>query len=136
MQAFLPLPNNTAARTRKPHLDSGARDRVPPAMETLNRASCAYPHDGHGSNQHSGKHNLSQQPHFRYTSHRCRRDRVGDRAANMSHSNGIPVSILPESDLRHFRLLELPAELLALVTSESPPMWVQLNAIALLHDSS
>ncbi|CAK3930751.1 Hypothetical predicted protein [Lecanosticta acicola] len=35
---------------------------------------------------------------------------------------GVTVSILPERALEHVRLLELPAELLALVTSENPPI--------------
>lgn len=34
---------------------------------------------------------------------------------------GITVSILPEKQLERVRLLELPPELLALVTSENPP---------------
>ncbi|KAK4494128.1 hypothetical protein PRZ48_014426 [Zasmidium cellare] len=46
----------------------------------------------------------------------------------MAQSSGIPITILPESDLQHFRLLELPAELLALVTSESPPL-LQLKSV-------
>ncbi|KAF7186477.1 hypothetical protein HII31_12179 [Pseudocercospora fuligena] len=34
---------------------------------------------------------------------------------------GVPITVLPESDLQHVRLLELPPELLALLTGESPP---------------
>ncbi|EME78384.1 uncharacterized protein MYCFIDRAFT_205014 [Pseudocercospora fijiensis CIRAD86] len=34
---------------------------------------------------------------------------------------GVPISVLPESDLQHVRLLELPPELLALLTGECPP---------------
>ncbi|KXT00490.1 hypothetical protein AC578_4062 [Pseudocercospora eumusae] len=34
---------------------------------------------------------------------------------------GLPITVLPESDLQHVRLLELPPELLALLTGECPP---------------
>lgn len=40
---------------------------------------------------------------------------------------GHPVTVLPESSLQHVRLLELPAELLALVTSETPPRWAHID---------
>lgn len=53
----------------------------------------------------------------------------------MSRSDGIHVSILPENDLQHFRLLELPPELLALVTSETPPVWVQLKSRLFSNDN-
>lgn len=35
--------------------------------------------------------------------------------------SGIPLSLLPEEQHQSFRLLELPPELLALLTSENPP---------------
>jgi hypothetical protein len=35
---------------------------------------------------------------------------------------GIPVTLRREADQEHFRLLELPPNLLALLTSENPPM--------------
>lgn len=38
--------------------------------------------------------------------------------------SGIAFSILPEDGRQHFRLLELPAELLDLLTSDNPPTCV------------
>lgn len=35
---------------------------------------------------------------------------------------GIPLSLLAEDRQQSFRLLELPSELLALLTSDNPPM--------------
>lgn len=34
---------------------------------------------------------------------------------------GVPFSVVPEEDQQRFRLLELPPELLAFLTSEKPP---------------
>lgn len=36
--------------------------------------------------------------------------------------SGIEFSVVPEENQQHFRLLELPAELLAVLTSENAPM--------------
>ncbi|SMR58429.1 unnamed protein product [Zymoseptoria tritici ST99CH_1E4] len=35
---------------------------------------------------------------------------------------GVPIQVRPESQLEHYRLLELPADLLALLTSDEPPV--------------
>lgn len=38
--------------------------------------------------------------------------------------SGIEFSIVPEENQEHLRLLELPADLLNILTSENPPMFV------------
>lgn len=42
---------------------------------------------------------------------------------------GIPLTLVAEAERKHFRLLELPAEILALLTSESPPMQVDMISV-------
>ena len=44
----------------------------------------------------------------------------------MSTQEGLAIelSVLPEENQDHFRLLELPAEILSLLTSEQPPVSV------------
>lgn len=38
-------------------------------------------------------------------------------------ASGIDFAVLPESQQHHFRLLELPPELLELLTSDNPPTY-------------
>jgi hypothetical protein len=38
------------------------------------------------------------------------------------HEPGVEFAIVPEESRQHFRLLELPPDLLSLITSENPPM--------------
>ncbi|CAK1358501.1 unnamed protein product [Cercospora beticola] len=41
--------------------------------------------------------------------------------ATQNPNSGVPITIQPESDMQRVRLLELPVELLAQITSENPP---------------
>lgn len=62
-------------------------------------------------------------PHVRPESRR-QRHRTAERyilTMSTQDSDGIAFSILSEDNQQHFRLLELPAELLGLLTSNDPP---------------
>jgi hypothetical protein len=44
------------------------------------------------------------------------------RMSTQDPDAGVPISIRHESGLEHYRLLELPPDLLALLTSDNPPV--------------
>lgn len=61
-----------------------------------------------------------------------RQQHIPSQTPRMSTQNpdaGIQIAIQPETDLQHCRLLELPAELLTLVTSANPPTFVSLEIL-------
>lgn len=51
-------------------------------------------------------------------------DSTRNTIMSTQYDGGIDFSIVSESDQQHFRLLELPAELLQVITSKDPPMFV------------
>ncbi|USW57378.1 Putative sister chromatid cohesion protein Dcc1 [Septoria linicola] len=55
--------------------------------------------------------------------------------ATQNSNAGVPITIWPESDLQRVRLLELPAELLSLVTAENPPR-LQIKSKQVLDSSN